>query len=690
MLHMDVTLPCSPSPLHAPRAHRLDPLLRAPWNVLDDAALLSHFRSDRGVRFEPVIDACEIRPERIAGILAGRFEFNGQTHALPDPIDWLTNPSHDVEWHILLHKFYYAVGLAQAWQRDGDALAVQRWTQLIDGWMQQTPAGFIAADVTGRRVQNWIYSLHALLLDTTTPAPIDAAFLRRLLRSIHEQVEFLCAHLTPKRNHRTLELLAIFLAGVVFPEFERAAAWRELALRETLVNVRADLLPDGVHCELSTDYHHLALRNWLQVRRLAADNGYGLPREFDQALEAGLDFSMHVHQPSGAVPSFSDGDVRGFLPLLAQGAALFGRSDMKYVATGGREGTPPQHRVAHFPSSGYHVLRSDWASADAQHLVWDCGPLGEGNHGHFDALSFELAANGRALIVDPGRYTYSEALDEGCNWRLHFRSTAAHNTVGVDGLNQTRYLPKPIKEPSRHGQGAVRHKISGPAPETELIEAFSGAQLDLLHGRCASHEYDAVHERCIVFVDRRYWIVSDWLRAELEHDYVLNFQLGAQAQGHARLHIEATFTLLHSPGLAMAQPQRSGQSASLDGAWVSHSYGHKQAAPALRTRTRARHADFDTVLLPSSGQTPHLRVADLPVQGSHGAAAQALRIEAAGLVDGWLHARGEQAQWRIGDWQFSGRWLHWRTTPDGALLRAISHAGASLQTPAGAWRLETP
>ena len=213
----------------------MNSILSAPWRDLSDAALLAHFRGDRGVHFEPVIDADECRPERLAGIIAGRFEFNGEAHALPDPIDWLANPSRDVEWHILLHKFYYAVGLAQQWQRDGDARALQRWTQLIDGWIAQTPPGFIAADVTGRRVQNWIYSLHAIF----PAAPLDPAFLRRLLHSLHEQVEFLCANLTPKRNHRTLELLAIFLAGVVFPEFERAAA-----LRDELFDLKSLLAED--------------------------------------------------------------------------------------------------------------------------------------------------------------------------------------------------------------------------------------------------------------------------------------------------------------------------------------------------------------------------------------------------------------------------------------------------------------
>ena len=41
--------------------------------------------------------------------------------------------------------------------------------------------------------------------------------------------------------------------------------------------------------------------------------------------------------------------------------------------------------------------------------------------------------------------------------------------------------------------------------------------------------------REIVFVDRRYWIVSDWLRAGSEHDYALNFQLGEHADGATTL-----------------------------------------------------------------------------------------------------------------------------------------------------------
>lgn len=684
-------------------------IYRAPWSALDDDALLAHFRGPRDVHYFVVADADETQPDKIDALLDGQFTFNGETHRLTDATDWLHNPSHDIEWHILLHKFYYAVGLGLAFERSGDARYVRRWVHLIDGWMRVTPPGFIAADVTGRRVQNWIYSLHLLVGHPAHPTDrfITPAFHAKLLRSLHAQVEYLCANLTEKRNHRTLELYAIFMAGVVFPEMSRAAYWRDFALAQTVDNLASDLLSDGVHCELSTDYHHLVLKNALNFRRLATLNHVAVPASFDEHLARGLTFSMHVHKPDGIVPSLSDGDARSYLDLLHQGAMLLGRDDLLFVATQGASGTPPTARVAHFPASGYSVVRSDWGQgaagfSDAQHLVWDCGPLGEGNHGHLDCLTFELAAFGRSLIVDPGRYTYSEAVDpaDGTNWRVHFRGTSVHNTVSVDGLQQTRYEPKAVKPGTRHTRGTVRHKISGPAPDARTIEHHHSAQLDVLHGQARSHAYDAVHDRCIVFVDRQYWIVSDWLDAPTPHDYTLNFQLGVPAQDTTTLSHGATLlsqhngALLRSPHLLVLQPARDGVHTHLQSGWVSARYGDKHAAPALQSTAQGRHASFDTVLMPWRTTEPTVTVDDVTVDvvgewvsaAADGALSvhtppKALRItrelDGQRVVDHWFHAHGCGAQrWHIGHFTFSGRWAFWREDADGRLLQVISHDNA--------------
>ena len=85
---------------------------------------------------------------------------------------------------------------------------------------------------------------------------------------------------------------------------------------------------------------------------------------------------------------------------------------------------PPAGRAS-FPDGGYFVQR-----AGDRYLIFDCGPLGDGGHGHYDALSIEAWAGDRALVIDPGRFTYAEGEPNLRHW---FRGTAAHNTVTVDG-----------------------------------------------------------------------------------------------------------------------------------------------------------------------------------------------------------------------------------------------------------------
>ena len=69
-------------------------------------------------------------------------------------------------------------------------------------------------------------------------------------------------------------------------------------------------------------------------------------------------------------------------------------------------------------------------------LLVDAGPLGYlsiAAHGHADALAVTLSIGDREILVDPGTYSYHT----DPSWRRYFRSTLAHNTVGIDGLDQS-------------------------------------------------------------------------------------------------------------------------------------------------------------------------------------------------------------------------------------------------------------
>src|SRR5262249_61666995 len=144
-----------------------------------------------------------------------------------------------------------------------------------------------------RRVQNWIFA-HFYFVTVDEPSRLPAKFYLTFLASIYRQVNHLCNHLPPARNHRTIELSAIFLAAVVFPELQGADTWLAFAKEELLKNIHSDLLADGVHCELSTDYHHVVLKNYLGFRRLALLNDIAIPEETDDLIRKRVTLAMNM------------------------------------------------------------------------------------------------------------------------------------------------------------------------------------------------------------------------------------------------------------------------------------------------------------------------------------------------------------------------------------------------------------
>lgn len=68
-------------------------------------------------------------------------------------------------------------------------------------------------------------------------------------------------------------------------------------------------------------------------------------------------------------------------------------------------------------------------------LFADCGPPGPPDlpaHVHADALSYELAVGGQRVVVDGGMHDY-----EAGPVRQTLRGTASHNTVEIDGRDQS-------------------------------------------------------------------------------------------------------------------------------------------------------------------------------------------------------------------------------------------------------------
>ena len=485
-------------------------------------SVIEHLHRDRAVADDAV---------------AGRFTCAGETVELGPEPDWRSDglPA-DEEWRIDWVKFYYGLDLAHAYRTTGEARYRDAWERLVRSFLDQVPPAADPSEVTARRIVNWIYAWQRFgaLGDGLGP-------------DLGERIAAEALHvrdtLTPERNHRTLELYALAVVAFAFED----PGLLELAVAELDRNLAEDFLPDGVHRECSTHYHMIALRSFAGLRENARRHGVALPEGFDERLRRAAGFARHCCRPDGTIPALSDADSGDYTQLLA----LLG------VEPGAESG-------ASFPDGGYFTQRDG-----DRFLIFDCGPLGDGGHGHYDLLSFEAVANGRPLIVDPGRFTYADG-DE----RRWFKGTAAHNTVCVDGLDQTPYARKAPR---------------GPVAQPRFLGRTTRPGLDELAGEARSPAYEAVHRRRVAFVDDRHWVIEDTLTGDREHRYDLRFHL---APGEAWTSGSAVL------GSGVALVIDAAEEITIEPGWVSPRYGVRHAAPVVSAVAVGREARFRTEVLP--------------------------------------------------------------------------------------------
>jgi tRNA A-37 threonylcarbamoyl transferase component Bud32 len=521
-------------------------------------------------------------------VCKGVFTHAGETIEIGTEINWLTTQlPRDEEWRIEWYKFYFGLDLAHAYSITGDEKYRNTWKRLVQSWIAQMPIGSDSSDVAARRIQNWIYAWNAFRRARVSGAELQ--FENQLIASLGAQVRHLRRRLTAERNHRTLELYALVIAALALPELNEHDLLN-FAMKELHRNLLQDVRPDGVHREQSTHYHMTALRSFLGARENARRFGLEFAEDYDARLLKACEFLMHVQRPDGLIPALSDADTGNYSDLLKLAAEIFDRADFLYVATRGAQGEKPQSTSASFGDGGYFIQRSGWGDRerdfrDENYLVFDCGPLGDGGHGHYDLLNIEVAANGRPLIVDPGRFTYAEDDEQ---WRRRFKGTAAHNTVCVDDLDQTPYR---------------RGKPRGPVAEGRLLERLTTPDFDMLCGEVRSPAYDTIHTRTIFFVRGEYWVVVDSLRGSEPHKFDLRFHLGPliNAGQLKRVDTDCNVTIC-TPDLALVF--ESHFQTRVEQGWVSGIYGVKESAPVVSVVSQGiKDVDFYTLIVPLTTNT---------------------------------------------------------------------------------------
>ncbi len=508
-----------------------------------------------------------------------------------------------------LNRHQHLPRLAKGYLLTGDERYAAEAVGQLNSWIEQNPPGlginWQSSLEIGIRAISWLWTLFPLLPSRS----LDEASAQRIGTSLFAQLEHVHRYtsvFSSPNTHLIGEAAALFIGGLVFSDRKRPAAWLERGAALLAEEANKQILDDGVYGELSSYYHCYALDFYLQALTLAQRNQFHFPEGVRQKVCGMLQFLMHLTRPDGTIPLLGDDDggralalesrnYRSFNDALCLGAVLFHREDFKHQAGTFFEealwmlgadawriyellkSTPPAETQSFFPSAGYSIQRSGWGPLD-DHLVFDCGGLGmlAGGHAHADALSVVLFSGGRELLVDSGTFVYNGAPE----WRNHFRSTRAHNTVTIDDADQA-VTGGTFRWKTRFSCLAAREPAS---PTIEYLEAEHDGYLRIPEG--------VVHRRRLLHIQSEYWVMVDDFRGSGQHtfDFHYHFAPGVEVASLKHDDDEIVARAQHAGlllGLYASQHLRTelirGQTAPIGG-WASCGYGEKKPSLTLRAR----------------------------------------------------------------------------------------------------------
>jgi uncharacterized heparinase superfamily protein len=385
-----------------------------------------------------------------AEIAEGRFTFLGQARSLGGPADWDQAGAPRL-WRFHIHYFEWAWALAQA---PGRAWVRASFARLWRSWRASTdPAHGDAWSPYVASLRIWVLCgvFDALVQGSDTESDY--------LDQIAWHAGYVQSHLELDvgGNHLLKNIKALIGAGVFLGRPDLVSTGRRHLEEQLSIQV----LADGGHFERSPSYHCQVLGDLIDILGLLADA--------DAPPVAGLDGAIEgMRRWLGAMVG-ADGEV-----ALCNDAIPVGKRWLAMLAPS----PAPRGPVTVLAESGYVVVGPD----EHTQLILDVGdpcPDDLPAHAHADCLSFELWVGHERWVVDSGTSTY-----EAGPRRAYERSTAAHNTVEVDGEDQTEVWA--IFRAARRARGSLE-LVTTNGSTVEVVASHDGYRRlpgSPVHRRC--------------------------------------------------------------------------------------------------------------------------------------------------------------------------------------------------------------
>lgn len=435
-------------------------------------------------------------------------------------IDWRYWPVKDNELRWQLHRHKWFTPMGKVYCMSGDEKYAKEWSYQYLDWIRKNPLmqmeeyEYAGKDEVNEDVENVRFAWRPLETSCRLQDQINQftlfihsssftpGFLTEFLVNYHQHALHIIGNYSEQGNHLLFEAQRILAAGIFFPEFKDAAAWRKSGIDILNREIKVQVYPDGGQYELDLHYHVACIDIFCKALRMADVNGFRkeFPESYIDTIESMILFYMNCCFPDYTNPCFSDakrGNPRKEQEHYRKWHELFPTNrQILYLATNGKEGDAPANLSKGHLKSGFFTFRNGWGK-DATVMVIKAGPKGEW-HCQPDNGTFELWFNGKNLFPDSGSYVYA-GNEEVLKLRNWFRQSCVHNTLTLDEKNlQTTQSVTRLWKPEGNEQVLV----------TE------------------NPHYDGLrHRRSVFFVDHTYFVIVDEAIGNAQGTVNLNYNL---------------------------------------------------------------------------------------------------------------------------------------------------------------------
>ncbi|WP_297906222.1 alginate lyase family protein [uncultured Parabacteroides sp.] len=216
-------------------------------------------------------------------------------------------------------------------------------------------------------------------------------------------------------NHLLEDVYSLYMASLYFEDKALFYKISYVLLRE----LKEQILPDGAHYEQSPMYHCILLDRLLDCYNFSKNI-----QCFPEQEMVNIELKGFARRMLGHLESIIY--IDGTIPLLNDAAYGIAPEPKELFVYAKRLNV--EYKIIPMRECGYRKMRNKYMEAivDIGNIMASYQP----GHTHADTFNYELRIGDKPFIVDTGISTYNKN-----NRRQYERSTAAHNTLTVNGLN---------------------------------------------------------------------------------------------------------------------------------------------------------------------------------------------------------------------------------------------------------------